>query len=173
MTSCPSCALSFTLAFEREGIVLDRTPSGRDNDALYSPTIREVGGTLSMIYTGQCYSSCAQGTDVMLLAAASTDGRTWAKQTTHARRFAWTINGVGEATLFQDGDGPAPLVTGGLRRRRYASGWNRLEGLHAAGVLALSVLVEGHRTWGWFFGLSKVSGYAIGYAEAAPLSASP
>ncbi|MEO0557878.1 MAG: hypothetical protein AAF170_06815 [Bacteroidota bacterium] len=185
------------VTFEREGIVLDRTPSGRDNDAAYSPTILDLDGTLSMVYTGHCYSACSRGTGVVLLGATSTDGRTWAKLPSPLlaaqSSLSWTANGIGEPALFRDGDGLALLVTGGLgddemnriglaRAETFAGPWSLAPApiltptagtFDAAGVLAPSVWVEGDRTRAWFFGLSEAGEYAIGYAEAASPLAAP
>ena len=184
------------LTFEREGIVLDRSPGGRDNDAVYSPTILEQDGTFLMVYTGHCYSGCRQGAGAVLLAATSTDGQTWTKLSqpilTPNESIPWTVNGVGEAALFSDGaDGLALLVTGGLgddeTQRIGLARAETLEGpwtlasnpvltptpgaFNAAGVLAPSVLTEEERARAWFFGLSENGAYAIGVAETSfPLS---
>ncbi|GAB5536467.1 MAG: hypothetical protein Rubg2KO_27160 [Rubricoccaceae bacterium] len=184
------------ITFEREGIVLDRSAGGRDNDAVYSPTILDQDGTLSMVYTGHCYSGCRRGDGVVLLAATSTDGRTWTKASapvlTPDESISWTTNGIGEAALFPDGsDGLALLVTGGLgddeTQRIGLARASSLEGpwtlalnpvltptpgaFDAAGVLAPSVLVEGDRARAWFFGLSENGAYAIGVADTSyPLS---
>jgi len=185
------------LTFERQGIVLDRSPGGRDNDAVYSPTILDQDGTLSMIYTGHCYSGCRQGSGAVLLGATSSDGRTWTKLAspilTSQESIPWTVNGVGEAALFPDGSGGlALLVTGGLgddetqrvglaRAATLDGSWTLASNpiltptpgaFDAAGVLAPSVLAEGDRARAWFFGLSENEAYAIGVAETSyPLSA--
>jgi predicted GH43/DUF377 family glycosyl hydrolase len=174
--------------------ILSPTEGALDNDAIYGPTIVEYNSQLVMIYAGHCYNNCPTGEDseVTLLAATSTDGITWTKQSdpvlARIDGLNWMEDGIADPDLVLGPDGRYYLFFTGVREDDRAIGlavsdspfgpWTVNAdpiilpsvtgvGFDAAGVVAPTVLFEGDRARMWFRGTgSNDEGFAIGYAEA-------
>jgi predicted GH43/DUF377 family glycosyl hydrolase len=169
--------------------VLQPTPGWHDNDAIFSPTVLSVDGTHYMIYTGHCYTNCAEEPGVRLLAATSPDGSTWTKVTepvlTRSTEIAWMKDGAAEADLIQGPDGAFYLFFTGLQDDRRVIGVARgaspfgpwqvnpepivqptPDSFDQAGALSPEVIVEQGKARMWYLAF-LVEGYPwIGYAEA-------
>ncbi len=179
------------LNFKRHGSepVLLPSPGGHDNDAIFSPSITEHEGQLVMIYTGHCWTRCDKGYGVTLLAATSSDGRTWTKRPEPILTQAdlpWTENGAAEASIVRGPDGWYYLFMSylygenghdiGLARARTPYGpWDinpspivrRSAGeFDAKGPIAPTVLIENGKARMWFHGFGSDQTIRIGYAEA-------
>ncbi len=174
----------------RDGRVLAPQPGGHDNDAVYSPSFLNEGGTVLMIYTGHCYTRCTSGYGPVLLAARSDDALHWTRVpdflVAPSADRPWSAQGIGEAAVFI---GPGPrynlLVTGRLgdgerpavwlaQAAQLSGPWSFSgqpvlspsgSGFDAAGLLAPTVQIEGDRMRVWYFGLGRDGHYAIGEAE--------
>jgi predicted GH43/DUF377 family glycosyl hydrolase len=171
--------------------ILKPTSGWYDNDAIFSPTVVDLDGVLTMVYTGHCYTNCLNGAGVFLLAATSRDGRTFTKHKSPVMKpsneHQWTRNGLAEAALARGPDGFLYLfVTGALgddekkvigvaRSKTVAGPWElnpqpilspTAGRFDDSGVLAPSVLIEGNIARMWFTGINNKSQMAVGYAEA-------
>jgi predicted GH43/DUF377 family glycosyl hydrolase len=173
--------------------VLSPTEGSPDNDAVYGATIVEKDGLLTMIYAGHCYNNCPndEDSDVTLLAATSTDGINWTKQTdpvlTSIDAINWMQDGVSDPDLALGPDGKYYLFFTGVRENESGIGvmvgdspsgpWQlNLEpiilpspgfGFDAAGTYSPTVLIDGTRARMWYRGTApNDGGFAIGYAEA-------
>jgi hypothetical protein len=94
--------------------VMRRTRGGWDNDAIFSPSVIDVGGTLYMVYTGWCLDQCAAiggPSGAQILGATSTDGGlTWTKRPggpifEPSDDYPWMDNSTDEADLMIGPDG--------------------------------------------------------------------
>lgn len=169
--------------------VLKTTPGGYDNDALFSPSIVEHNGQLVMIYTGHCWTNCPNGMGVFLLAATSTDGRTWTKlpkPIISKAELPMAKDGAAETDIVKGPDGYyylfMSLLQGdsghniGVARSATPYGpWDvnpspilkgtsgEFDGLAA---IAPSVMIENGKVRMWFHGFGADNTIRIGYAEA-------
>jgi predicted GH43/DUF377 family glycosyl hydrolase len=179
------------------GAVLQPTPGGHDNDALFSPTVVVAEGTQYLLYTGHCFTDCAEEPGVRLLAATSADGVTWTKLAepvlTRSTELAWMSEGVGEADLILGPDGAFYLFFTGLQGSQRVLGVARgasplgpweinpvpivsptAGGFDEGGVLAPQVLIEENKARMWYLSFTAEGYPWIGYAESVwPLFTSP
>jgi predicted GH43/DUF377 family glycosyl hydrolase len=193
---------SLALAVSSDGVnfervqsepILSPTNGWYDNDAIYSPVIFEFDGQLVMIYVGHCYTSCDHTYGTTLLAATSTDGRSWTKRdepvmTAMPDQVPWTRDGVAEPAVLIESEGSITLFFTGVRDEDRWIGMARGESLFgpwdvntepilmptaesfdAGGVLAPHVLIENGIARMWYLGVEPVENgeyYHVGYSEA-------
>ncbi len=192
-----SFPLQIGMAVSRDGIHFERvgddpvlkvSPEGYDSDAVFSPTLVEHEGHLVMLYTAYCLDSCRREKGVYLMAATSSDGRSWTKRPEPVLRkgqVPGAKDGAAEAELVKGPDGRfylfASLLYGGDKGHEIgvasaASPYGPFDFAPAPivrkgefddiGPIAPSVLIEDGRVRMWFHGFSKRKTIQIGYAEA-------
>jgi hypothetical protein len=169
--------------------ILASTPGWYDNDAIFSPTIIKDGTSFVMVYAGHCYTNCKYGFGVFLLAATSSDGRTWTKvqkpilQPSLSR--SWMTEGVAEPSLVKGPDGAFYLFFTGVAGELRTIGVARSTSIFGTwevnptplisptpgqftecGVFAPSVRIEGRKVRMWYHGNTCPEIPAIGYAES-------
>ncbi len=170
--------------------ILSPTAGWYDNDAIYSPTIIQVGTSLVMIYVGHCYTNCSNGMAVTLLAATSTDGITWKKQSTPVLKASpsipWMQEGVAEPSVMRGLDGAYYLFFTGLDGESRAIGVARSSSVYGpwqinpqpivtstpglfdeVAAIAPYVRIESNRVRLWYMGWNSQDSGTTGYAESS------
>ncbi|HRA47877.1 MAG TPA: hypothetical protein PK819_07410 [Thermomicrobiales bacterium] len=171
--------------------ILEPTPGGYDNDAIYSPAILDIDGTMTMIYAGHCYTKCDKGYGNVLLSATSTDGIAWTKDAEptlvgNLPDAEWTADGVAEPALLAGPDGFYYLFFTGLQGDGRLLGeavgptptgpWTinpeplflpEEDGFDTGGILAPFVALDGDTVQMWFLGQTTADKQSIGFAEAS------
>ncbi len=171
--------------------ILSPTTGWYDNDAIYSPTIIETDGVLTMIYAAHCYTDCEKGYGNVLISATSTDGLTWTKADDPTLVGGipgadWTADGVAEPWLLAGPDGFFYLFFTGLEGEGRLIGeavgpsptgpWTvnpeplflpGETGFDEVGLLAPSVMVDGDTVRMWFLAAAPDEKLSIGYAESS------
>lgn len=179
--------------FERfgDGPIFSPTKGGYDSDAVFSPTIVEFKGKLTMLYTGMCVSDCSMGAGVTLLAATSADGKVWTKVSSPVITkeqvvsvFPEAKDGVAESDIVKGPDGYFYLFMSllygdngheiGVARSITPYGpWDinpetiikKTKGaFDSVGPIAPSVIFENGKSRMWFHGFG-IKNIDIGYAE--------
>ncbi len=180
--------LRFTLANGGQP-VMQVSPGSHDNDTMSSPSLIEYQGKLLMFYTAYCFTNCQKGYGVTVLAASSSDGRSWTKIPTPVLTRAdvpHAKDGAGEVEIVQGPDGlyylfhsllqgdqgheigiaqaPTPYGPWTINPqpivRKSASGFDDI------GPIAPSVVFANGKARMWFHGFSRARTIRIGYAEA-------
>lgn len=179
--------------------ILSPEPGWYDNDAIFSPTVRVVGGQFVMLYAAHAYSRFNRIAEpgVVIAAATSPDGIAWTRRPEPALRrnpaIAFMRSGVAEPCLVQGPDQAWYLFFTGLNDAarsigvaRGATPWGPwtinpqpivapspphfTKGL----ALAPQVLIEAGRARLWFIGHDDKERIRIGLAEAPwPLLRAP
>lgn len=170
--------------------VIGTSPDSWDHDAISSPSVVEYDGKLVMLYTAHCWTGkCPKGPGMSMMAATSTDGRTWTKvdkPVLTKADFPQAKDGIAEAEVSRGPDGRyylfdslmygddgheigvavAPSPFGPWRINPMPIVRKSANGFDAVGPIAPTVVYDGDRVRMWFHGFSRRNTIEIGYAEA-------